>query len=306
MGWSKESVHLMGTVIDIMIEHEESAVLLDKCVGQLKDYEKRFSANSQSSELMAVNLQAGQTEAKVHSDLFELIKLGKEHSLPADSYLNIAIGSLTQAWHIGFKDARVPSQDEITSLLKKVDPSRIHLNEETQSIFLEEETFIDLGALAKGYIADLVVEDFKKNQVTSGMINLGGNVLVFGNPPNTNRDEWYIEIQVPEQAKIEDQFLLKIKDKSVVTSGVYERVLTKNGNTYHHIINPNTGYPVMTDVLSLTILSDKSVEGEIWTTRLFGKKADEIIKEINKTKEIEGIVITKTASYLSDGMRQYL
>ncbi|MDT2848697.1 FAD:protein FMN transferase [Vagococcus carniphilus] len=296
----------MGTVIDMMIEHEEPIILLHNCVEKLRSYEKRFSANSQTSELMAVNLQAGQKNIKVHSDLFELIKLGKEHSLPIESYLNIAIGPLTQAWHIGFEDARVPSQTEIASLLKTIDPKRIHLNELDKSVFLEKGSSIDLGALAKGYIADLMVADLKRKQVTSGIINLGGNVLVFGNPPNENRDEWYIEVQVPEQAQSKEPFLLKVRDKSVVTSGVYERVLTKDGQIYHHIINPNTGYPVETDVLSLTILSDKSVEGEIWTTRLFGKKAEEMIKEINHTKGIEGIVITKTMSYLSAGIKKYL
>ncbi|MDT2830925.1 FAD:protein FMN transferase [Vagococcus carniphilus] len=306
MAWSKEQVRLMGTVIDMMIEHEEPTILLNNCVKKLRSYEKRFSANSQTSELMAVNLQAGQKNIKVHSDLFELIKLGKEHSLPIESYLNIAIGPLTQAWHIGFEDARVPSQTEIASLLKTIDPKRIHLNELDKSVFLEKGSSIDLGALAKGYIADLMVADLKRKQVTSGIINLGGNVLVFGNPPNENRDEWYIEVQVPEQAQSKEPFLLKVRDKSVVTSGVYERVLTKDGQIYHHIINPNTGYPVETDVLSLTILSDKSVEGEIWTTRLFGKKAEEMIKEINHTKGIEGIVITKTMSYLSAGIKKYL
>ncbi|MDT2833567.1 FAD:protein FMN transferase [Vagococcus carniphilus] len=306
MVWSKEQVRLMGTVIDMMIEHEEPIILLHNCVEKLRSYEKRFSANSQTSELMAVNLQAGQKNIKVHSDLFELIKLGKEHSLPIESYLNIAIGPLTQAWHIGFEDAQVPSQTEIASLLKTIDPKRIHLNELDKSVFLEKGSSIDLGALAKGYIADLMVADLKRKQVTSGIINLGGNVLVFGNPPNENRDEWYIEVQVPEQAQSKEPFLLKVRDKSVVTSGVYERVLTKDGQIYHHIINPNTGYPVETDVLSLTILSDKSVEGEIWTTRLFGKKAEEMIKEINHTKGIEGIVITKTMSYLSAGIKKYL
>ncbi|MDT2838178.1 FAD:protein FMN transferase [Vagococcus carniphilus] len=306
MAWSKEQVRLMGTVIDMMIEHEEPTILLNNCVKKLRSYEKRFSANSQTSELMAVNLQAGQKNIKVHSDLFELIKLGKEHSLPIESYLNIAIGPLTQAWHIGFEDARVPSQTEIASLLKTIDPKRIHLNELDKSVFLEKGSSIDLGALAKGYIADLMVADLKRKQVTSGIINLGGNVLVFGNPPNENQDEWYIEVQVPEQAQSKEPFLLKVRDKSVVTSGVYERVLTKDGQIYHHIINPNTGYPVETDVLSLTILSDKSVEGEIWTTRLFGKKAEEMIKEINHTKGIEGIVITKTMSYLSAGIKKYL
>ncbi|MFC6348375.1 FAD:protein FMN transferase [Vagococcus carniphilus] len=306
MAWSKEQIHLMGTVIDIMIEHEEPTILLNNCVEELKCYEKMFSANSQTSELMAINLQAGKSEVKVHRNLFELIKLGKEHSLPVDSHLNIAIGPLTQAWHIGFEDARVPEQAEITSLLKKINPNRIHLNGANQSIYLEEETSIDLGALAKGYIADLMVADLKRKQVTSGMINLGGNVLVFGNPPNENRDEWYIEVQVPEQSQSKERFLMKVNDKSIVTSGVYERVLKKGNQVYHHIINPSTGYPVDTDVLSLTILSDKSVEGEIWTTRLFGKKAEEMIKEINQTKGIEGIVITKTMSYLSAGIKQYL
>lgn len=298
----------MGTVIDLLIEHESADLLLDEVVVRLKEYEQRFSANDPHSELMAVNRNAGIRPVAVHPQLFQLIAIGKQHSCSPDSNLNIAIGPLVQTWRIGFGDARVPTAEEIERLLELTDPHRLLLNEAEQSVYLSQPGMkIDLGALAKGYIADLVVAYLRSRGVESALVNLGGNVVGIGPAPHRERNYWKIGIQNPLLARNQYVAAMKIANQSVVTSGIYERSLESAGKTYHHILDPRTGYPVTTDVASLTVVSDQSLDGEIWTTRLYGKSSREILHCLEQVQGIEGLVITKEEEILySKGLEEII
>lgn len=297
---SNQTVRLMGTVIDVMIDHPESERLTERVIHQLKCYEQRFSANDADSELMAVNKQAGKQPVSVHPDLFHLIQIGKEHSCDPESHLNIAIGPLVQSWRIGFQDARVPTQEQIDQVLPLTDANAIELDDNNQTVFLKHTGMkIDLGCLAKGYIADLIVADLKQQGVSSALLNLGGNIVGIG----PEKDVWRIGIQDPTQPRNEYVTVVPIQNQSVVTSGIYERSLEKDGQTYHHILDPKTGYPMETNVVSFTIISMNSVDGEIWTTRLYGKPANEIINGVNQVDGIEGIVMTEDGTILySNGL----
>lgn len=301
-------LHLMGTVIQLKIEHEEPSLILEKATRYLKDFEKRFSANSMTSDLSAININSGKKAIPVAEDLFDLIQIGTYHSLQENSFLNIAIGPLVQKWRIGFSDARVPDDEAIMSLLQKIDPKQIVINPVMKTVYLNEEGMsLDLGALAKGYCADQLVEMFKKQNVRSALINLGGNLVVMGKCPTRKHGKWHVGIQNPNEERNHASLVLKVNDCSVVTSGIYERQLEVDGKKYHHILDPHTGYPVKTDVVSLTILSKASLDGEIWTTRLFGKNSWEIIPLIDEQPGIEGIIITDTSKYLySKNIKKYV
>lgn len=296
----------MGTVIDLLIEHPSADALMTEVISRLKVYEHRFSANDPSSELMAINRNAGIQPVFVQPELYELIKIGKFHSCASGSNLNIAIGPLVQSWRIGFKDAKVPSAKEIEQLLKKTDPQQISLNDQEQTVYLKEKgMLIDLGSLAKGYIADRIISYLKSMGVGSALINLGGNTVGLGPSLNLEKQSWKIGIQNPKLTRKNYLAVLEIANQSVVTSGIYERSLVNEGKTYHHILDPHTGYPTTTDVASLTILSDQSLDGEIWTTRLYGKTADEIINELNRLSVIDALVVTKDGRMLySKGMKE--
>lgn len=302
----KRTVHLMGTVIDLLVEHPSAEILLDEVVRRLKAYEQRFSANDPKSELMEVNRNAGIRPVSVHPELYELIKVGCLHSQAPDSNLNIAIGPLVQTWRIGFGDAKVPSAGEIAGLLERTNPRYIRLNDEEQAVFLQQPgMLIDLGALAKGYIADRIIDYLKSQGVSTALLNLGGNIVALGPAGNPEKTHWNIGIQNPLLPRNESLVVLPIANQSVVTSGIYERSLESDGTTYHHILNPKTGYPVTSDVASLTVISDRSVDGEIWTTRLYGKSSQEILESLDQVEGIEGLVITKEAKLLySKGLEQ--
>ena len=307
MDFISRSIQLMGTTITISILHHQADLLLDEVVQLLFLYEKRFSANDDTSELMKINHQAGKQWVQVHPDLFELIELGKQHSLAQNSHLNITIGPLVQTWRIGFSDAKVPQSEEIKYCLSLIEPTFIKLDSASSSVFLAKEGMkIDLGALAKGYIADKVMEFLKNKGVTSALINLGGNVLTLGINQVSKRP-WRIGIQHPKLTRGNNLALLPIVNQSVVTSGIYERTFEKQGQTYHHILDGKTGYPVETDVASLTIVSNRSVDGEIWTTRLFGESPSSILEQVEKEEQIEALGITKEDQlFYSSGLKPEL
>ncbi len=286
------SVRGMGTIISLTVYCQQPDDKLQWLEQKLREYEHRFSANNATSELMEVNNAAGKNSVVVHPQLFDLIKIGKEKSVASDDLLNIAIGPLIQTWRIGFKDANRPRQAEIDQVLKLINPQDIILDANRQSVFLKKKGMkIDLGSLAKGYIADLLVKELKEQQVEAGLMNLGGNVITFGECPLHDDGLWRIGIRDPKGERENCLMILPLRDKSVVTSGIYERVLEISDKQYTHIFDGQTGYPVQTDIASLTIVSDKSLDGELWTTRLFGYSTERT-KEIIKRKQLEGVVVS--------------
>src|SRR5699024_12190241 len=121
----------------------------------------------------------------------------------------------------------------------------------------------------------------------------GGNGMTYGPSPKQADGCWRIGIQNPFQSRGNFNAILRAYDQSVVTSGIYERKSTINNRTYHHILDPKTGYPIETEIASLTIVSKESIDGEIWTGRLFGHTPQQIMGRINQLQEVIGIVIHK-------------
>lgn len=225
-------------------------------------------------------------------ELYALIKTGKKHSLCEGSYLNIAIGPLIKLWSIGFKEAKVPDQETIENVLELLKPENIKLDDDHKTVyFLKEGMEIDLGAIAKGYFADKVMALFKEHGVVSAMVDMGGNVLVSGDSPSQGGD-WNVGIQNPFLPRGNAVALVNIRNQSVVTSGIYERVLEKEGSKYHHIFNSKTGYPIESNIASLTIIADSSLDCDIYTTELFGLDAASVIRRVNQMKQLDAIVIT--------------
>ena len=307
MDLSSRSERLMGTTITVSICDPQADELLAHCFELLRSYEHRFSANNASSELMEVNHQAGIAPVQVHPDLFELIALGTLHSQAKNSHLNIAIGPLVQTWRIGFSDARRPAPEEIEQALLKIDPQQIQLDQENYTVFLKRPGMkIDLGALAKGYSADLIATYLRGKGIKEALIDLGGNILTVGQHP-IKQQPWRIGIQNPVEKRGNHLLVLSVKDKSVVTSGIYERHLEVDGQSFHHIFDSATGYPVETDLASITILSDRSVDGEIWTTRLFGDSPTSILNTVESLPGIETLLVSQSGKIAyTSGLQSYL
>lgn len=288
----KKIIYLMGTKISLYIKANAAEKLAEKAEDMLIHYEQVFSANSDNSQLAMLKKEASFAPQKVDEELYELIKIGKEHSLCENTYLNIAIGPLIKLWKIGFEGAHVPEKEAIAQVLDLLKPENIQLDDEKKTVyFLKKGIEIDLGAIAKGYFADKVMELFKENGAVSAMVDMGGNVLVFGESASIGGD-WNVGIQNPFLPRGNAVALVKIKNQSVVTSGIYERVFEKDGSKYHHIFDSKTGYPIESNIASLTIIADKSLDCDIYTTKLFGLDAASIIRKVNSIKGMGAVVIT--------------
>ena len=304
----KKEIQLMGTVISLWIGGSRAETAVSQAIHKLFQYNQIFSANDLTSDLMILNQKAHLEPVPANEDLFKLIQTGQKQSLAHPSQLNIAIGPLVKLWQIGFTDARKPSQKEIDQALGKSNPAEIQLNPIQQTVhFNQSDMEIDLGALAKGYITDRLIDFFKDQGLNFAVVNLGGNIRTFGPAPHHQDQLWRIGLQDPQKSRHQHKLILKFKDKSIVTSGTYERIFQHQGKGYHHILDPQTGYPIQSRLHSLSIISDLSIDGEIWTSRLFGLPIEIILKEINQRPELEGIAIDYDGKlYFSNQLSTYL
>lgn len=285
---------MMGTFIDLVVYHSNGEQLIRDAYNQLHDYAQRFTVNQPNSELMQVNRNAGISPIVVQPDLFNLIKIAKQYSEDITNPFNIAIGPLVKAWRIGFKDAKLPSPDEIAIKLALVDAKNIILNQQECSVYLSQQGMeIDLGAIAKGYFADRVKKMLVNAGVESGFISLGGNVLTIGQSPEPANQAWNVGIQNPLAERGSIICVVPLQDMSMVTSGINERFFEMNGQRYHHLLDAKTGMPIETDIAGLTIISQHSMDGEIWSTAGFLSSTTQAISYLNAQVGIEAVAISR-------------
>ena len=295
------SAVLMGSPILLkLFSHDEA--LASRVFRLIKQYEDLLTVNRAHSQVMDINHAAGQHPVAVSRPVFELIRCAKAASLLKDSAFNLAIGPLVKRWKIGFKGDAVPPADEIAALLGITDPADVVLDEANSSVFLTCQGMeIDLGAIAKGYIADRVRDYLHKEGVELGLINLGGNVLCIGSKPDGT--PFKIGIQKPFADRNETEAVMDITGKSVVSSGIYERCFKQDGKLYHHILNPQTGYPYDNGLISVTIISDQSVDGDALSTTCFALGLEDGLKFAEK-KGVQAVFITEDYElHYTDGFR---
>lgn len=299
----KKTNFFMGTVVDISLYDKKNINIIDKSFDRIRQIENEVSINKEETELDKVNDAAGKEPVKVGEDTFNIVKKGMEYSKKSQGSFDITIGPIVKLWSIGLPEAKVPTEKEIDEKLKSVGYEDLQLNEKDNSIFLKKEgMIIDLGAIAKGYTADAVAEVLREEGVSSAIINLGGNVLALGTRPDGL--PWNIGVQNPFDARGQILGTIEVKDKSVVTSGIYERFIEKDGKKYHHILSPFTGFPYENEIAGVTIISDKSVDGDGLSTTVFSKGLKDGIEFIENLEGIDAIFITKNKDvYITDGIK---
>lgn len=285
----------MGTKVLLTLNGDRRIEpLADAAIERLRAAERRFSANDPAADLMQINAAAGIRPVVAAPDLYRLIKLALHYSRYPGGNLNVAIGPLVKRWHIGFQDARVPTESEVQSALALTDPHEVVLDDHDRTVYLQRRGMeLDLGAVAKGFIGDELADWLRGRGVKSALINLGGSTIIaLGG--NSARDDgyWHVGIQDPTTPGADYSRVVPLRDQALTTSGVAERQLRQNGRTYHHILNPATGYPEATDLVSLTLQSPTGVTGEIWTTLLFGKPLAQIQAVVARMPNLTGLAIT--------------
>lgn len=282
----------LNTVISLSIYDSDDQSLIDEAFALCDKYEALFSRTNASSELYQLNhgtLPKDTNGYRLSPETAELIGKGLEYGRLSDGAFDIAIEPISSLWDFTSGEKHIPDAAAIEAALDSVNYQDIILTED-HVLFAKDKMGLDLGAIAKGYIADKMKEFLISKGVKSATINLGGNVLCIGSKPDGSA--FRVGIQKPFAQRSETICVVDIKDQSVVSSGIYERFFEKDGQLYHHILNPATGYPYDTSLVSVSIISDKSVDGDGLSTTCFALGLEKGMELIDSLPNVYALFIT--------------
>ncbi len=259
-GHAEKEFFAMDTVMSVSVNGKNAEEAADAVVDEVNRLDGLLSTGSKDSEVSLINENGGGTPGP---DGCALMKKALSLYEDSEGLFDISIYPLMELWGFasnepgdGAEDSgefRVPSEEEIDEALTFVDASKIHFDEGTGEISFDMEGMkIDFGGIAKGYTSSRMMDILKEQGIESALVNLGGNVQALGSKPDGSK--WRVGVQDPA----DDSGLLgilEIEDLAVITSGGYERYFEKDGQVYHHIIDPRTGFPADTGLTSVTIVS---------------------------------------------------
>jgi len=277
------------TIITITLYDSKDDKILNTCFDYCKEFENLVSRTVKSSDISMVNHANGQP-VEVSDTTIELLKKGIKFGELTDGAFDITIAPLSELWDFKNNPGNIPSESEIIEALSHVNYKNIVIEGNTVTL-TDPEAAIDLGGIAKGYMADQLKEYLLNEGVTSAIINLGGNVLTIGAKPNGT--SFNIGIQKPFDEQNETITSVQVKDSSVVTSGSYERYFKVDATIYHHILNTETGYPCSNGLLGVTILSEESIDGDALSTTCFALGLEEGQELIASLEGIDAIFVTE-------------
>ena len=291
-----QTEYTFGTVCSINLYEGGTADLYSKLFARLRELNDIFNNYSDSSEITRVNQRAAAEPVAVSQDFFVVLKTALDFARLTDGAFDPTVGPLVKLWGFG-KEPRVPSQEEIEAAKKFVGWQNVILEGFTdqnaaqpkgladqdaggsqksdidqkvaaaQTVrFAKAGIRLDLGAIAKGYAADCLVDILREQGVKRASISLGGNVYVYGKKPGGSL--WSVAIRDPNRPG-QNSFLLKTQNATVVTSGAYERFFEQDGKIYGHIFDPATGFPAQSGLASVTIVSQTSMIADALSTSLF-------------------------------------
>ena len=265
---AEKSFHALGTLNNIRLFGCGEKRALDQALQRVSEIEQRMSAYLEDSDVSRINRNAGVDLVKIHPETAALIKKSITFSILSDGAFDITVRPLVELWGIGKKGNEIPPQEQIEHARSLVDYRKILLDEKSGRAGLKEKgQAIDLGGIAKGYAAEEVKRVLLENDVESALINLGGNIIAVGVQPDGR--PWKIGIQNPVMPTGKYLGILSAADKTIVTSGSNERFFIKNGRRYHHIIDPRTGEPSQSGLLSITAVCGWSADADALTTSVF-------------------------------------
>jgi thiamine biosynthesis lipoprotein len=300
-----QSDFLLNTVITINLYDMQDKDILNECFKLIRKYENIYSRTNESSELYALNNGSAPRKGssyQISDEMSDILSFGLHYSELSKGAFDITIEPVSSLWNFIAENPEVPDEADIHAALPFVGYKNITLNG-NQVTFGKEGNGFDLGAIAKGYIADRVKEFLLSEGVKSAMINLGGNVICVGEKPDGT--PFHVGIQKPYADRNETIAVMDISDFSVVSSGVYERYFLLDGVSYHHILNPKTGYPYDNNLISVTIISEKSSDGDGLSTTCFALGLEKGLELIASLPNTYAVFITNDYQiYYSEGFEE--
>lgn len=295
----------MGTIIEQRVavhSSSEGEAVCREVSALITQLEQKMSYFIPGSFLSRLNSSGGEVAVKMDPDTFRVLKSASEYHELSGGAFDITVAPLTALWRECISRKSLPSGNAIQELLPAVSGAGIALDEKNGLARLGRRQSVDLGGIGKGYAADMALNVYKDHGVTSAFINLGGNVHTLGK--KVNGEPWMIGLQNPRSTRGECIAALSISDRSAVTSGDYEKYFEHEGGRFHHIVDPKTGWPADSDLMSATVLSASSMEADALSTAVFVSGLDRGMKLIERFPGVEGVVITKEQTvFLTKGLQ---
>lgn len=281
----------MDTVMELAVYGSES--LLAEGEELILDIEQRLSVTDSSSEIAELNRNG---KAAVTSETESLLEKALALCERTDGALDITVYPVVRAWGFTTGEYKVPEEIDLIDALALVDYRKVKLDSGTAS--LSPGMQIDLGSVAKGWAGDKVMEMFRQRGVESALLNLGGNVQALGSKPDGS--SWRVGVRSPSGDGYAGA--VEISDKAVITSGGYQRFFEENGNRYHHIIDPKTGWPASNGLLSVTVIGDSGIACDGLSTALFVMGPERALTFWETQGDFEAIFIMEDKVVITDGL----
>ena len=298
-----KSGFVLDTACTMTLYDKAPADTLDKAFAILDHVNTTMTIDSKQSELINVNDAAGEHAVQVDPELYAVIKDGLHFSRLSSGAFDITVGPLVKLWGIGTGGDSVPPEAKIKQALSLIGYRHVVLNDADHSVFLEHRgMMIDLGGIAKGYAGDEVQAFLEKVGVHHALIDLGGNIVAMGSKPDGS--PWRVGIQDPDLARGSYIGVVSVTNKSVVSSGQYERFLTYKGKNYGHILSTTNGFPIDNGITSTTIIAVNGTEADALSTSVFALGVQKGLALVNSLPGVEAIILTADKQvYLSNGMK---
>ncbi len=277
----------LDTVIT-MTAYTEDAQLLKAAMEECGRYERLLSRTVEGSDVWRIN-HAGGEPVTVSDDTAAILRCAAAISEKSAGAFDITIAPASTLWDFTSGKAALPDRDELAAAAALVDYSKLRL--EGNTVTLPAGMMIDLGAIAKGYIADRVKEYLASRGVKHAILSFGGNIVAIGTKPDGT--DWKVGIQDIDKATGEYMLVVRNRGGSTVTSGIYERGFDLDGVRYHHLLNPRTGWPEQNELASVTILSESSMEGDALATAAFVLGPAKGMELIESLPGIEAVFIAR-------------
>ena len=289
---AENSFFAMNTYMTFTAYGEQAEDALVDARVRVEEVEALWSVTDEGSEIYRANHSGGEP-VNVSEETAELVSFALEMAEKTDGVLEPTIYPVLRAWGFTTDTKQVPSQEEIDALLEDVGHEKITLDGTLLTV--PEGMELDLGAVGKGYAGDLAAEAVRARGIECAILSLGGNIQAVGSRPDGT--DWRVGLRSPW----EDGTLgvLRVSDQAVVTSGGYENYFEdEDGNVYWHILDPETGYPAKSGLLSVTIICPQGRMGDALSTALFvmgPQKAEEYWRE---NGDFEMILVTEEGEIL--------
>ncbi|MCX7658193.1 MAG: FAD:protein FMN transferase [Oscillospiraceae bacterium] len=301
---ASQTEEIFGTIVSVKAYGENAEGAVFAAFEKARELEKIFSLTITDSEINYVNQNAFKDAVKVSDDMFYLACRADYFSRLSGGAFDYTIGKLVDLWGIGNDWARVPKTSEIDPLVGLHDYKNIVIDSQNHEIKFKTDTaMLNFGAIAKGYIADEMKSEILKYGVKSALLNLGGNVLAIGKKPDGSL--WRIGIANPFNPSNNIAFV-EVADCSVVTSGNYEKYFEEDGVRYHHILNPETGFPSKSGLAGTTVISPVSADCDALSTATFILGVEKSVELIESLNGVEAIFISENGDIIStNGISKY-